>query len=218
MNIWTCRNSPHSGSRNVWTCIKDFHGASRLSKFGIFSARSKWYIVTIVDHGRNLVTSLWPGDKSTINGVPYNSSSRSKISECKNPLLKFSCRYFWDQDGVLFSDYLPKGQTINVEYCPSLLVHLEEILKEKRLGKFIKCVLFLHDNPPAHRTHTTYKKLPKLGFHYLDHPPYSPDLALSDYHLFPWPKKQLKVRHYSSNSEVFLPWRPGWKDNILIFF
>jgi hypothetical protein len=23
---------------------------------------------------------------------------------------------FWDQDGILFIDYLPKGQTINVEY------------------------------------------------------------------------------------------------------
>jgi len=23
---------------------------------------------------------------------------------------------FWDQDGILLTDYLPKGQTINVEY------------------------------------------------------------------------------------------------------
>jgi len=38
---------------------------------------------------------------------------------------------FWDQDGILLIDYLPKGQTINAEYCLSLLVHLKEILKEK---------------------------------------------------------------------------------------
>jgi hypothetical protein len=31
-----------------------------------------------------------------------------------------------------------------------------------------------------------------LGFQCLDHPPYSPDLALSDYHLFRGLKKQLK--------------------------
>ena len=36
---------------------------------GIFSARSKWFPVAIGDHGRNLVTSLWPGDKATINWV-----------------------------------------------------------------------------------------------------------------------------------------------------
>ena len=34
-----------------------------------FSARSKWFPVAIGDHGRSLVTSLWPGDKATVNGV-----------------------------------------------------------------------------------------------------------------------------------------------------
>ena len=36
----------------------------------------------------------------------------------------------------------------------------------------------------------------------LDNPPYSPDLAPSDYHLFPGLKKQLKGRHFSSDAEV----------------
>jgi histone-lysine N-methyltransferase SETMAR len=44
----------------------------------------------------------------------------------------------------------------------------------------------------AHRALATQKKLAHLGFQCLDHPPYSPDLALSDYHLFPGLKKQLK--------------------------
>jgi len=34
---------------------------------------------------------------------------------------------FWDQDGILLIDYLPKGQTINAEYYSSLLVQLTEI-------------------------------------------------------------------------------------------
>jgi len=38
---------------------------------------------------------------------------------------------FWDQDGILLIDYLPKGQTINAEYYSSLLVQLKDILKEK---------------------------------------------------------------------------------------
>jgi len=41
-----------------------------------------------------------------------------------------------------------------------------------------------------------------LGFQCLDHPPYSPDLAPSDYHLFPGLKKQLTGRHFSSDTEV----------------
>jgi len=96
---------------------------------------------------------------------------------------------FWDQDGGVLIDYLPKDQNINAEYYSSLLVQLKDILKEKRRGKFTKRVLFLHDNAPAHRALATQKKLAYRGFHCLDHPPYSPDLAPLDYHLFPGLKK-----------------------------
>ena len=34
------------------------------------------------------------------------------------------------------------------------------------------------------------------------HPPYSPDLALSDYHLFSELKKQLRGRYFSSDGEI----------------
>ena len=36
--------------------------------------------------------------------------------------LNFVDQIFWDQDGILLIDYLPKGQTINTEYYLSLLV------------------------------------------------------------------------------------------------
>ena len=108
----------------------------------------------------------------------------------------------WDQDGILLIYYLPKGPTINSEYYSSLLVQLKNILTEKRLGKFTKGVLFLHENAPAHRAFATQKKLAYLGFHFLDHPPYSPDLTLSDFHLFPGLKKQFKSRHFSADAEV----------------
>jgi hypothetical protein len=34
---------------------------------------------------------------------------------------------FWDQDGILLIDYLPKGQTINAEYYLSLLAQLKDV-------------------------------------------------------------------------------------------
>jgi len=109
---------------------------------------------------------------------------------------------FWDQDGVLLIDYLPNDQTINAEYYSSLLVQLKDILKEKRRGNVTKGVLCLYDNAPAHRALATQKKLAYLGFQCLDHPPYSSDLAPSDYHLFPGLKNQLKSRHFSIDAEV----------------
>ena len=100
--------------------------------------------------------------------------------------------------------------------CASML-QLKNILRVKRRGKITKEVLFLHDSAPAHRALATQKKLAYLGFQCLDHPPYSPDLASSDYHLFPGLKQQLKGHHFSTRRSL-LPRRPGWTDNLLNFF
>ena len=124
---------------------------------------------------------------------------------------------FWNQDGILRVDYLPKGQTINAKYYSSLLVQLKHILKEKRRGKFTKGVLFLHNIYPARRALATQKKLVYLDLHFLDHPPYSPNLAPSDCNLFPGLKKQLKGRHFSSNAKVIAA-AETWLDGLSEFF
>ena len=41
-----------------------------------------------------------------------------------------------------------------------------------------------------------------LGFTLLNHPPYSPDLAPSDYHLFTKLKKHLKGNRFESTDDV----------------
>jgi len=81
-------------------------------------------------------------------------------------------------------------------------VQLKDILKEKCRGKVTKGVLFLHDNAPAHQALAIQKKLAYLGFQCLDHPPYSLDVALSNYYLFPGLKKQLKGHHFSFDVEA----------------
>ena len=99
-------------------------------------------------------------------------------------------------------------------------MQLKDILKEKlqRRGKVTKGVLFLHDNAPAHRALATQNKLAYLGFQCLDHPPYSPDLAPSDYHLFPGLKKQLKGGHFSSDAEVVVAAKTWLDGQINEFF
>jgi len=132
----------------------------------------------------------------------HSGSPRPKKFRVQKSAGKVLASIFWDQDGIILIDYLPKGQTFNAEYYLSLLVQLKDILKEKRRGKVTTGVLFLHDNVPAHRALATQKKVAYLGFQCLDHPPYSPDLAPLDYHLFPGLEKQLKGRHFSSDAEA----------------
>jgi len=70
---------------------------------------------------RRQSSNQWSGRKA--------AQPAPKNSECKNPLGKFSRRFFFlDQDGILLIYNLPKGQTINAEYYSSLLVQLKEIL------------------------------------------------------------------------------------------
>jgi len=132
----------------------------------------------------------------------HSDSPRPKKFQVQKSSGKVLALIFWDQDGILLIDYLPKGQTINVEYYSSLLVQLKDTLKEKRHRKVTKGVLFLHNNASAHWALATQKKLDYLGLECLDHPPYSLDLAPTDYHLFPGLKKQLKGCHFLSDVEV----------------
>jgi len=131
----------------------------------------------------------------------HSGSPCPKNSKCKNPLEKFSPQFFGLKTASS-SMIIFKTATIKAEYYSSLPVQMKDILKEKRHRKVTKEVMFLHNNAPAHQALATQKKLAYLGFQCLDHPPYSLDLALSDYHLFPGLKKQLKGRNFSSDAEV----------------
>lgn len=109
---------------------------------------------------------------------------------------------FWDADGILLIDYLEHGKTINADYYVALLDRLDAILREKRKRTQRKNILFLHDNAPAHKAHKSMNKLEQLRYELVEHPPYSPDLAPSDYYLFPNLKKMLQGRRFTSNEEV----------------
>jgi len=76
----------------------------------------------------------------------------------------------------------------------------------------------VHDNTLAHQALATQKKLAYLDFQCLDHPPYSPDLAASDYHLFSGLKKQLKGRHFSSDAEVIAAAETWFDGQLSVFF
>ena len=104
----------------------------------------------------------------------HNGSPRPKKFRVQKSAGKVLASIFWDLDGILLIDYLPKGQTMNAEYYSSLLVQMKDVLKEKRRGKIAKEVLFLHNNALAHRALANQKKLAYLGFECLDHPSFFP--------------------------------------------
>lgn len=117
---------------------------------------------------------------------------------------KVMASVFWDAKGIIFVDYLPKSQTINSSYYCNLLRRLREEIKEKRPGMLRKKVLFHQDNARVHTSVETMSVIHDCGYELLPHPPYSPDLAPSDYHLFPNLKKHLGGSKFSTKDEVIV--------------
>jgi histone-lysine N-methyltransferase SETMAR len=59
-------------------------------------------------------------------------------------------------------------------------------------------IYYHHDNAPCHTGAVAKNKLNEMGWKVMPHPPYSPDIAPSDYYLFQ------KLQHYlNSNKLVF---------------
>jgi histone-lysine N-methyltransferase SETMAR len=82
------------------------------------------------------------------------------------------------------------------------LKRLKRAVRRKRSGLHNDQILLQHDNARPHAALRTQEAIQKLGWTVLPHPPYSPDLAPSDYHLFGKLKEFLRGNHYASVDDV----------------
>ena len=115
---------------------------------------------------------------------------------------------FWNKDGVLLTEYLPRGITINGPYYASIIdERLRSVIVEKERGKVSGGVLLVHDNAlplplPIHKCNIVQTAIGRAGFIELNHPAYCPDIAPTDYHLFSNLKKFLGGKNFSSDDEA----------------
>jgi hypothetical protein len=65
-----------------------------------------------------------------------------------------------------------------------------------------KGVRFHQDNARPHIARVTTYLINKFGWDTVTHPPYSPDMSPSDYHLFPELKKHLGGTHFRTEEEL----------------
>ena len=63
-------------------------------------------------------------------------------------------------------------------------------------------MLFHLNNITAHTSTVAMAAIQKCGFQLVKDPPYSPDLAPSDYYLLPKMKKELDNDHFSRDDDV----------------
>ncbi|KAJ7345050.1 hypothetical protein JRQ81_001000 [Phrynocephalus forsythii] len=103
---------------------------------------------------------------------------------------------------VILTNYLPKGETLNSEYYCNLLEKLCDALKQKHHGMISKGVHLQANKAPVHTAQASIFTAHCLGYELLQHPPYSPDLAPSDFFLFPKMKKPCCDQRFHDREDV----------------
>jgi histone-lysine N-methyltransferase SETMAR len=110
---------------------------------------------------------------------------------------------FWDKRRVILEHYMPMGYTVtSTTYADLLKNHLHPAIKSKRHGPLSTGVLLQRDNPWSHTAHSTVATIQDLSFECLPHPPYLPDLAPSDFHVFGLLKEAMGGKSFRSDKEV----------------
>ena len=108
-----------------------------------------------------------------------------------------------DIRGIVHYDFVPTGQTVNQVYYLEVLKRLREKVRQKRPERFTNNSWILHhDNAPAHTALSVREFLATKQITVLEYLPYSPDIALSDFLLFPKIKDILKGRYFDDFDDI----------------
>jgi len=133
-----------------------------------------------------------PGQPSTSTARPNRFGKKAMLC------------VWWDQEGVVYHELLQPGQTVTADRYRQQVINLKNALLEKR-PKWAKRhgkVILLHDNAPSHTARSVKEAIKELGWEVLPHPPYSPDLAPSDYYLFASMGHALAEQHFADFEQL----------------
>lgn len=165
------------------------------------------------EHGERFLCKIVTGDETWV--FHYAPESKAESMRWKHPGSpvakkfktttssgKMMATMFWDMYGLLLVEYTPRSATVNAVAYQATLKKLKEAIRRKRPGLLSQGVLLLHDNARPHIARDTRNLLDSWHWEILPHPAYSPDLAPSDFHLFPKLKKHLRGQRFHSDDDV----------------
>lgn len=165
------------------------------------------------EEGDSLLDHIVTGDETWVSHITPESKRQSmEWRHTSSPVKvkakqtiskrKVMATVFWDRHGVLLVDFMERGTTINAAAYCATLTKLRRAIQNKRRGLLSSGVLLLHDNARPHTANDTQTLMKKFGWEQMDHPPYSPDLAPSDFHLFRYLKEFLGGKRFDTDDEV----------------
>uniref|UniRef100_A0A5S6QNF3 Mos1 transposase HTH domain-containing protein n=1 Tax=Trichuris muris TaxID=70415 RepID=A0A5S6QNF3_TRIMR len=110
---------------------------------------------------------------------------------------------WWSATGIIHYNILKAGETVTAQtYCSELEKMHEKLQRTRPALTNRKGPILLHDNARPHVSQMTVQKLHHLGYETLPHPPYSPDLSPTDYHIFKHLDHFLSGRQFKNQEEA----------------
>lgn len=134
-------------------------------------------------------SSLYTRKQAVVNAV--KARVLAELQEIQVAVVRLQARLWfvlWDTQGVVLVDFVPPGHT--------------HTGRRKRLGLLKTGVVLQHDNAPPHTARQTREKVEEMGWELLQHPPYSPGFAPTDFRLFGPLKGSLGGTKFENNEHV----------------
>jgi transposase len=119
---------------------------------------------------------------------------------------------FWDNHGVIHTDYLEKGKTINGIYYADLVSQTQK--KQQKQKNILLWIL--HNNASIHKCAVAMQEVNDSGLKLFPHPPFSPDIAPSAFYLLQHLKKLLRGKVFDSRDELKC-FMSDWFSALLLF-
>jgi len=152
------------------------------------------------------------GDETWV--YSYDSESRVQSFQWKSPSsprAKKACQsrshikvmiVFFDLDGIVRAEFVPRNTTVNPEYYKGLLERLRKDVHRKRPEKWTNGFILHHDNAPCHTSLLVRQFLSNKNITVCPHPHYSPDLAPCDLWFFSKVKMTVKGKRFESFQDI----------------
>ena len=140
---------------------------------------------------KNPRNSVWQHEN-----LPQPSKERKTVGS-----MKLMISVIWTTSGMKSIVMLPRNQQFNRNFFVNVvLADLFKTIETQRPVKGTSELKFHLDNA---RPHLVDDVLVGNGLERLPHPPYSPDLAPSDFFLFGYLKKMLEGKNFESDEDLF---------------
>ena len=117
---------------------------------------------------------------------------------------KMMITVIWGVWGVYIVDELPEGEHLNSSYFVEHILIPLEAQKDQIWPQRGKHKIWLHlDNCKVHNSKYTQLEIEKSVFKRAPHPPYSPDIAPSDFFLFGYVKDKLEGQSFTEREALY---------------